>query len=83
MVVLTYQSLLDRFLSHRRQYRSTPKGRICVLDLHLPKLSINEICVLKVPSVWITLEAGVGNKTLPMLLIEYNMQACVKSWSSQ
>ncbi|XP_046683901.1 vacuolar protein sorting-associated protein 13 isoform X2 [Homalodisca vitripennis] len=54
-----------------------------VLDLHLPKLSINEICVLKVPSVWITLEAGVGNKTLPMLLIEYNMQACVKSWSSQ
>uniref|UniRef100_A0A1B6F8B5 Vacuolar protein sorting-associated protein 13 n=1 Tax=Cuerna arida TaxID=1464854 RepID=A0A1B6F8B5_9HEMI len=54
-----------------------------VLDLHLPRLNINEICVLKIPSMWITLEAGVGNKTLPMLLIEYNMHACVKSWSSQ
>lgn len=47
------------------------------------KKVLEEICLLSVPSVVITLEAGVGNKTVPMLLVELSLQATVNNWSSQ
>lgn len=43
---------------------------------------LDEICIISVPSVVITVEAGVGTKTLPMLLLESNLQAHVRNWSS-
>lgn len=47
------------------------------------KKILEEICLVSVPSVVITLEAGVGNKTVPMLLVESSLQATVHNWSSQ
>lgn len=47
------------------------------------KKVLEEICLVSVPSVVITLEAGVGNKTVPMLLVELSLQATVNNWSSQ
>lgn len=43
---------------------------------------LDEICIISVPSMVITVEAGVGTKTLPMLLLESNLQAHVRNWSS-
>lgn len=47
------------------------------------KKVLEEICLVSVPSVVITLEAGVGNKTVPMLLVQSSLQATVNNWSSQ
>lgn len=47
------------------------------------KKVVEEICLVAVPSVVITLEAGVGNKTVPMLLVESSLQATINNWSSQ
>lgn len=47
-----------------------------------PKPVLDEVCLVSVPSLVITVEAGVGTKTLPMLLLESNLQANVRNWSS-
>lgn len=46
-----------------------------------PKLK--ELCIVSMSSFILTLEAGVGNKTLPMLLMESSFQGNVNDWSSQ
>jgi vacuolar protein sorting-associated protein 13A/C len=42
-----------------------------------------EMCIISMPSVIVTVEAGVGNKTLPMLIIETSLKGSVCNWSSQ
>nr|CAD7454577.1 unnamed protein product [Timema tahoe] len=42
-----------------------------------------EICIVAAPSIVITVEAGVGNQTLPMILLELGFQGTVHDWSSQ
>lgn len=42
-----------------------------------------ELCFLTMPSLVLTVEAGVGNKTLPMLLLESSFRGNVNDWSSK
>lgn len=42
-----------------------------------------EICILTAPSIMITVEAGVGNQTLPMILVDIGFQGSVLDWSTQ
>lgn len=42
-----------------------------------------EICIVQTPKLVITVEAGVGNQTLPMILLELSFQGKVRNWSSQ
>lgn len=44
---------------------------------------LKELCIVAMPSFVLTLEAGVGNKTLPMLLLESSFHGSVNDWSSQ
>ncbi|KAF2903862.1 hypothetical protein ILUMI_02321 [Ignelater luminosus] len=44
---------------------------------------VKELCIVSLSSLIITLEAGVGNKTLPMLLLQSSFQGTVNDWSSQ
>ncbi|XP_031336343.1 vacuolar protein sorting-associated protein 13 isoform X2 [Photinus pyralis] len=48
-----------------------------------PRQKLSELCIVSIPSVVITIEAGVGNKTLPMLLLNSSFQGNVHDWSSQ
>ncbi|KRT85331.1 hypothetical protein AMK59_1583, partial [Oryctes borbonicus] len=43
---------------------------------------LTEICFIRVPAIILTLEAGVGNKTLPMLLVESHFDGKIKNWST-
>ncbi|XP_049842368.1 LOW QUALITY PROTEIN: intermembrane lipid transfer protein Vps13-like [Schistocerca gregaria] len=43
----------------------------------------NEICVISAPSIVITVEAGIGTRTLPMILLEMGFQGEARNWSSQ
>lgn len=52
-----------------------------ICSIGAPKLK--ELCIVSMPSFVLTLEAGVGNKTLPMLLLESSFQGNVNDWSSQ
>ncbi|XP_028133900.2 intermembrane lipid transfer protein Vps13 isoform X1 [Diabrotica virgifera virgifera] len=47
------------------------------------KVVLQELCIISIPSVTVTVEAGVGNKTLPMLMLETGFSGSVKNWSSQ
>ncbi|XP_049821668.1 intermembrane lipid transfer protein Vps13-like isoform X2 [Aethina tumida] len=49
----------------------------------LKKKCLDEMCIVSVSSVSITLEAGVGNQTLPMIMVETSLRGCVRNWSSQ
>lgn len=42
-----------------------------------------EICLVNIPMIVVTIEAGVGNKTLPMLILESGFQGKIANWSSQ
>ncbi|GJQ73818.1 hypothetical protein Trydic_g18756, partial [Trypoxylus dichotomus] len=55
-----------------------------ILDVKESKSTrtLNEICLIRVPAVILTLEAGVGNKTLPMLLMESHFDGKIKNWST-
>lgn len=48
-----------------------------------PAPPTGEICILTAPSVVITVEAGVGNQTLPMILVDIGFQGFVADWSTQ
>nr|CAD7395131.1 unnamed protein product [Timema poppensis] len=48
-----------------------------------PPVPTGEICIVAAPSIVITVEAGVGNQTLPMILLELGFQGTVHDWSSQ
>lgn len=41
-----------------------------------------ELCFLTIPTLVLSVEAGVGNKTLPMLLLESKFNGNVTDWSS-
>ncbi|XP_015115234.1 vacuolar protein sorting-associated protein 13 isoform X2 [Diachasma alloeum] len=42
-----------------------------------------ELAILSAPNIVLTLEAGVGNKTLPMLLLHIGFQSHVNDWSTR
>lgn len=44
---------------------------------------LQELCIISVPSIVITIEAGVGTKTVPMILFETSIVGKAKNWSSQ
>ncbi|XP_018574731.1 vacuolar protein sorting-associated protein 13 isoform X2 [Anoplophora glabripennis] len=59
------------------EYPSAEGGRI------KKKNALQELCIITVPSIVFTIEAGVGNKTLPMLILETGFQGAARNWSSQ
>ncbi|KAL3279818.1 hypothetical protein HHI36_017325 [Cryptolaemus montrouzieri] len=44
---------------------------------------LEELCIVNMPSIILTLEAGEGQKTLPMLLFESSFNGNIRNWSSQ
>ncbi|XP_071565919.1 intermembrane lipid transfer protein Vps13 isoform X2 [Temnothorax nylanderi] len=42
-----------------------------------------ELAIVSAPTILFTLEAGVGNKTLPMLLLHVSFQSNVNDWSTK
>lgn len=42
-----------------------------------------ELAILSAPNIVLTLEAGVGNKTLPMLMLHLGFQSNVNDWSTK
>lgn len=48
-----------------------------------PAPPTGEICMLTAPSVIVTMEAGVGSQTLPMILVDIGFQGSVTDWSTQ
>nr|XP_023025019.1 vacuolar protein sorting-associated protein 13-like [Leptinotarsa decemlineata] len=46
-------------------------------------IPLQEVCIISFPSVIVTIEAGVGNKTLPILMLEMGFRGCVRNWTSQ
>ncbi|XP_076249315.1 vacuolar protein sorting 13C isoform X2 [Calliopsis andreniformis] len=42
-----------------------------------------ELAIISAPTILFTLEAGVGNKTLPMLLLHIGVQSNVNDWSTK
>ncbi|XP_076380466.1 vacuolar protein sorting 13C isoform X3 [Megalopta genalis] len=42
-----------------------------------------ELAIISAPTILFTLEAGVGNKTLPMLLLHIGFQSNINDWSSK
>lgn len=49
----------------------------------LRKKTLEEMCIISVPSIIVTIEAGVGNKTVPMILMETSLKGTAKNWSTQ
>lgn len=43
----------------------------------------SEVCLISIPSIVFTIEAGIGTKTLPMLLTECTFNGSVNNWSSK
>lgn len=41
-----------------------------------------ELAMVSAPTILLTLEAGIGNKTLPMLLLHLGFQSNVHDWST-
>ncbi|XP_067012189.2 intermembrane lipid transfer protein Vps13 [Anabrus simplex] len=52
-------------------------------DLNDTAPALGEICMISAPSIVVTVEAGVSNQTLPMILLELGFQGSVNNWSSQ
>lgn len=44
---------------------------------------LEELCIISVPSIIVTIEAGIGNKTVPMILLETSLKGIARNWSSQ
>lgn len=42
-----------------------------------------ELALVSAPTILLTLEAGVGNKTLPMLLLHVGFQSSINDWSTK
>lgn len=42
-----------------------------------------ELAIISAPVILLTLEAGVGNKTLPMLLFHLGFQSNINDWSTK
>ncbi|XP_044259687.1 vacuolar protein sorting-associated protein 13 isoform X2 [Tribolium madens] len=48
-----------------------------------PPSKTQEMCIISMPSIILTIEAGVGSKTFPMLVLESSLKGHVNNWSSQ
>ncbi|KAJ8937448.1 hypothetical protein NQ314_011837 [Rhamnusium bicolor] len=48
-----------------------------------PQRPLQELCIISMPSIIVTVEAGVGNKTLPMLTLDTSFKGSARNWSSQ
>jgi len=46
-------------------------------DDELPVLKKSEVCIISIPSIVFTIEAGIGTKTMPMLLTECTFNGSV------
>lgn len=44
---------------------------------------VEELCLISMPKIILTIEAGVGTKTLPMLIFEAGFKGSARNWSSQ
>lgn len=57
----------------------------CTLEKNqiLPVLMKSEVCLISIPSIVFTIEAGIGTKTMPMLLTECTFNGSVNNWSSK
>ncbi|XP_072763012.1 intermembrane lipid transfer protein Vps13 isoform X2 [Anoplolepis gracilipes] len=53
------------------------------LDDEIPTAYKPELAIISAPTILFTLEAGVGNKTLPMLLLHVDFQSNVNDWSTK
>lgn len=42
-----------------------------------------ELAIVSAPTILFTLEAGIGNKTLPMLLLNLGFQSNINDWSTK
>lgn len=49
----------------------------------LPILNKSENCLISIPSIVFTIEAGIGTKTMPMLLTECTFNGSINNWSSK
>lgn len=52
-------------------------------DKIMPVLKKSEVCLISIPSILFTIEAGIGTKTMPMLLTECTFNGSVNNWSSK
>lgn len=43
---------------------------------------LSELVIVKMPSIVVTVEAGVGNKTMPMMLLETSFEGFIRDFSS-
>lgn len=48
-----------------------------------PIFKKSEVCLISIPSIVFTIEAGIGTKTMPMLLTECTFNGSVNNWSSK
>lgn len=56
---------------------------LTTMESHHAAIRKKELCFLTIPNLIFTVEAGVGNKTLPMLLLESSFRGKVNDWSSK
>lgn len=48
----------------------------------IPITPLSELVIVTMPSIVVTVEAGVGNKTMPMILLETSFQGFIRDFSS-
>ncbi|CAG9815731.1 unnamed protein product [Phaedon cochleariae] len=66
-----FDALAEQFLA--------PSGSM----LDAAKIKLQELCIISMPSIIITVEIGVGIKTLPVLMLESAFKGSARNWSSQ
>ncbi|KAK2581118.1 hypothetical protein KPH14_007937 [Odynerus spinipes] len=69
-------------------FLKTEVGTEVLEDLIYPDYNDNavykpELAIISAPTILLTLEAGVGNKTLPMILMHIGFQSNVNDWSTK
>lgn len=58
---------------------------MCALESNKvsPMLKKSEVCLISIPSIIFTIEAGIGTKTMPMLITECTFNGSINNWSSK
>lgn len=69
-------------------FLQTEVGMEVLEDFFYPSYDDNalykpELAIISAPTILLTLEAGIGNKTLPMLLMHIGFQSNVNDWSTK
>ncbi|XP_057669487.1 intermembrane lipid transfer protein Vps13 isoform X2 [Diorhabda carinulata] len=86
--IYNYENLWkdQEFTEDRFWFLNTEFGTdVLVLDnlMEMDKPVLQELCIISIPSITVTIEAGVGTKTLPLLMLETGFTGSVRNWSSQ